>query len=316
MDSALRTDRIVVAGLPRSGTTYVGNILAHHPDVRMVLEPLNEEFGLRAVSGQFPYVSGGDPASIESAKVLSQMVELRGGWRRFAMSRGQNRTWAQKTGKVLVGSRTSRDWRSDALFERVGRPRAPVQCFKDPFATFALEHLARRHGVRSICIVRHPAAYYQSFVMQPWDFGIGRFINASAMRRDFGIDIEDETWRTAETDKLAYCAVLWRMMSQMVARTSTDSVMVVRFEDLAADIHATIDEVSSHFGLSMTQEMADYIEYTSSGSVIAPERLKVHSFVRDSHAVAEHWRTSIDADDEARLMALIGPDLHQFYGEW
>ena len=46
----VRTDRIVIAGLPRSGTTYVGKILDEDPDIRMIIEPLNEEFGLRSVT--------------------------------------------------------------------------------------------------------------------------------------------------------------------------------------------------------------------------------------------------------------------------
>jgi hypothetical protein len=316
MDSALRTDRIVVAGLPRSGTTYVGNILAQHPDVRMVLEPLNEEFGLRVVSGQFPYVSGEDPASIESARVLSQMVELRGGWRRLAMSRGNSRSRAEKTAKVLFGSRTNWNWRIDASMERVGMQGTPIQCFKDPFATFSLEHLARQHGIRSVCMVRHPGAYYQSFITQPWDFGIGRLMNVPGIRRDFGSDIDDQTWRAADSDKLTYCAVLWRMMSRMLAQISTDSVLVVRHEDLSADVSSVMERVAAHFGLSTTSDMSEYIESTSSGSAVAPEYLKVHSFVRDSKALAEHWRTAIDFDDESRLAELVGPDLHRFYQKW
>ena len=312
----VRTDRIVIAGLPRSGTTYVGKILDAHPDIRMVLEPLNEEFGLRAVDGQFPYVGErGGPDRDAAARLLDDVVALRGGWRRFVMSRGANRSLPRKALKVAFGSRVSWDWRIDAAAESMGKARVPVQCIKDPFATFSLDYLWASHGVRSLCMVRHPGAYFHSFVTQPWNFGIGRLSRAQSLRADFGQTIPTDLWVEAHSDRLAYCAVLWKLMAQYV-HTHRDTIKVVRHEDFAADVRGQVEEICDYFALTIAPSMERYIESTTSGSDVAPEYLRVHSFVRDSARVADHWRSAIDPSDEAVLRDAIGDDLRLLYGEW
>lgn len=313
--SRVRTDRIVIAGLPRSGTTYVGKILDLHPDVRMVLEPMNEEFGLRAVPGQFPYV--GDGSSREgqqAAALLAQMVELRGGWTRFRMSRGKARNPLQKAAKVLVGSRTSWDWRLDALGEAVGRPRVPVQLFKDPFVTFSLDHLANHHHLRSVCLVRHPGAYYYSFSTQPWEHGSDRIPSIEELRDDLG-GIEDALWTAARSDKLAYCALLWKLMARYISRCPS-LVMPVRHEDLSADVETEMARICEHFELEFTASMKEFVQSSSTGSKVAPEYLQVRSFDRDSSKVADYWRGKLSSADETRLQEAVGEDLTAFYDQW
>ena len=317
-DSAqkVRTDRIVIAGLPRSGTTYIGKILDAHPDIRMVLEPLNEEFGLRSVDGQFPYVGqGSGPDRDAAAQLLDDVVELRGGWRRLRMSRGNDQSAVRKAAKVLVGSRTSLDWRADHLSEAVGRPRVGIQCIKDPFATFSLDYLWEQHQIRSMCMVRHPGAYYQSFIAQPWEFGIGRLPQRDALRRDFGETVSDDLWKKAFDDKLAYCAVLWKLMANY-ANSTREIVKIVRHEDLAADVVAHSEAICEYFGFEFRPEMREFVESTISGSSVAPEHLKVRSFVRDTSKVADHWRSVISGPDETRLRDAIGEDLELFYEGW
>jgi len=312
----VRTDRIVVAGLPRSGTTYVGKILEQHPDIRMVLEPLNAEFGLRAVEGRFPYVSESDfSASGDAAALLDQMVDLRGGWRRLRQNRGGDRSLVRKVAKVAIGSKTSLDWRLDRLAESAGKPRAKVQCLKDPFATFALPYLGAAHGIRSICMVRHPGAYYNSFATQPWDFGTKRLLNGGGLRRDFGEGIDDELWNAANEDKRAYCAVMWKLMSRSLAETPSE-VLTVRHEDLSRDVVTNTERICEHMGLEIVPSMRDYIEVTSGGTSVASEYLQVRSFVRDSKALVDHWRESIDPADAQRLREIVGDDLSRFYEDW
>lgn len=313
-DTSARSDRIVVAGLPRSGTTYVGKILEQHADIHMVLEPLNDEFGLRSVTGKFPFVGeDGSEMDVRSAKLLAQMVDLRGGWKR-TIDREPRKVFGRRTAKTLIGSRTSLRWRRDRLLEIAGHRR--IQCYKDPFATFALGYLAETYAIRSVCMVRHPGGYFSSFDAQPWTHSISALMNATAMRDELGAGIPESLWSDAETDKISYCALTWRLMSNMVAKLDTERVLIVRHEDLARDVASCSIDIAEHLGLAFTDPMRDYVERTSTGTAVAPERLKVRSFVRNSRQVADHWRSSIDPFVEARLQELVADSLYELYGEW
>ncbi len=302
-----------ISGLPRSGTTYVGTILDQDPSIVMFNEPLNDEFGLRRVTHKYPYVSGGaDLASSSSAEWLDAVLNLRGGWRRFAFSPDRSRS--SHAAKIMLGSRVSWRWRLSRL-QRLTTHAGPRVCIKDPFATFALDHLARQSSIRSVCMVRHPAAYYLSFRTQRWRIGMHQLANEDALRLAYGEGIDDRTWKAAAHDQLVYCGLLWKMM----ARAITDSpmeVLSVRHEDLSLDADHVMDHVTGHLGLDYSAPMREFVERTTHGSAVAPQYQQFRQFNRNSASLVDYWRGAIDIAEQSRLRSLVADDLERFYAEW
>lgn len=72
---------VVVCGLARSGTTYVGKALSRAQSVHLINEPLNKDFGVTGVPRWYPYADEDDRNnSAETKKLIRDIIDLRAGW--------------------------------------------------------------------------------------------------------------------------------------------------------------------------------------------------------------------------------------------
>lgn len=303
-----------ISGLPRSGTTYVGTILDQDPSIVTFNEPLNDEFGLRRVTHKFPYIADGadDAQTHRSTQWLDAVLNLRGGWRRFALSPDRSRS--SHAAKILFGSRVSWRWRFARLQQLTPRT-AHRLCIKDPFATFALGHLARERAIPSVCMIRHPAAYYLSFRTQRWRIGMHQLANEHQLRSAYGDGIGDRLWNAAAHDHLVYCGLLWKMMARAISEAPS-AVLPVLHEDLSRGADAVLGEITSHLGLAYSAPMRTFVARTTQGIAVAPQYQRVRQFDRDSASLVDYWRGVLDTNEQHRLRGIVGDDLERFYTRW
>lgn len=182
-DEFAATGRILVIGPPRSGTTWVEQVLGRAASARVVHEPDNETcspFALRAKTslGRFPVLAPGDPAPVAYHDLWSRAFE---GVRRAATAR-----WL--TAKALL--RTA-DADLDAAFDNgpqrlsarlrlisalaslppeplPERPDDPPVLVKSVHASLAAEWIARRWKPRVVVVVRNPLNVVGSHVALGW----------------------------------------------------------------------------------------------------------------------------------------------------
>lgn len=166
---------VVVAGIPRSGTTWTGQALAHAHGSPLVHEPDNEKEFLAAFAakrglGRFPVLSPGDRA----AAYESLWLRALSGWgepdtrrtriaaRLWSRSSGERREAALR-GRMSVGLR--------AALALAGSPVPPASgaeagkaVVKTVHAPLALEWIADRFpGLRVVVVLRHPAGVLSSW---------------------------------------------------------------------------------------------------------------------------------------------------------
>ena len=155
---------VLVTGTPRSGTTPVGDVLAAARRTRTLYEPLNRHVGDRRVRRYFevPGTGGFMDATVDGLvdDVRRLRLRLRPGL--FPEDRGPRRL-----AKRLTGSRARMTYR---LARLPPRPRTLV--WKDPFAAFLAEDVARRHDVPVVVTLRPPEAVAASFKRLGWAFDV------------------------------------------------------------------------------------------------------------------------------------------------
>jgi sulfotransferase family protein len=282
---------ILVTGAHRSGTTWVGKMLALAPGVAYIHEPFNP----------------GTPAGISSApfdrgfSVVTAENEAR-------YLPGLRRTLAfdYALGAEFRSMRTPRDLarsvRDSWSFELSRRARRrPL--VKDPIALLSAEWLAQRFGMEVVVLVRHPAGFAASLDRLGWQHDFATFVEDGRVP---GIlhAYKDEIRAQAEEpgDVLEQAALLWRILYGVAAgyRERHPDWIFLRHEDAGADPAGTFEQLYKRLGLELTPAARERIA-RASGSENPAEGPSPHAVDLDSAGAVSRWRDQLTPEAIARL---------------
>lgn len=300
---------ILVTGAPRSGTTWLGNVLTLAPGTGNVHEPFNRDYphpGIcRAGLTHFLYLTEAD-----DARYLAPLGDTLS-WRYSV--RAQLR--ATRSPKALA--RFARDY---AYFQKMRRQRAQT-ILKDPLALFAAEWIGQRFGARTVVTIRHPAGFVASMRAAKY------IMNFSAFQRQPRLMAERLAPFAAEiaaaaphpSPSIEANALLWRILHHHIDRLRTEHPdwIFVRHEDLSHDPAAEFPAIFARLGLDFTPEVAAGLAQFTAGGLRG--RLSIFGnrrrTVRSSQASVETFRKRLSAAEIARIRELTDPLWRRFYDE-
>lgn len=306
---------VVICGLARSGTTYVGRALSRARGVHLVNEPLNKDFGVKGVPRWYPYAAGaGRENDTDTKKLIRDIIDLRAGW---THSSPPEYPLLTRLSKRVYGGRSGLVWSALRLTKFFGFPSRTL-CLKDPFATFAVGHMIESYGAKAVCLTRHPCALYLSQKRRGQAAHIEDLFAQRKLRSRYAGDIPDGTWESAVRHGPAGVALLWKIMARAI--TSQAGVLfnlsIVRHEDLCVDPVKTIKGICDHFGIACGRRVEKFVIETSRGNRVYAKDGKLHSFKRDSLALKDAWRGEINPQEETMIREVVGEDIHLLYERW
>lgn len=300
---------ILVTGAHRTGTTWVGKMLASSSQVAYISEPLNvlhRPGVLRApVSNWYTLISAENESAYLPA--FREMLAFRYGlWREIRSLRSR---------KDFL--RMGRDF---SVFLR-GRFMRQRPLIKDPFAVFSAPWFAERLGCRVVITVRHPAGFASSLKRLNWLFDFGDLLEQPALMEKW-LDVDRAEMESVQTnDLIGQAALLWRMVYRVVARMMKlhPSFIVVRHEDLSLDPVSCYRDLYAVLDLDFTPKVEQAILNASSTENPAElSKGKVHAIKLDSRANLDNWKKRLNADEIARIREMTGKVTNLFYSdeEW
>ena len=256
-----RVDRkpILVTGSHRSGSTWVGQMIATSPRVGYVHEPFNVDHhpGIcpMSVPYWFTYVTDENASRFQPA--LDRTL-------RFAYS-------------PLAELRTARRPRHFArvvvdgghfLKYRLLRCRPLL---KDPLALFTTEWLASEYSMDVVLLVRHPAAFAASVRRQGYTHPFSDFLRQPQLMRDHLAPFEQEI-RAIEArspDVIDEAALLWRLTTFMTLKLQSlhPDWLFYRYEDLAQDPTEHFKRIFGKLHLKFTREIHDRIDRATNPNI-------------------------------------------------
>ena len=300
---------ILVTGAHRTGTTWVGKMLAASPQVAYISEPLNvwhRPGVLRApVSKWYTLICEENEAQYVPA--FREMFGFRYGlWREMRLLRSR---------KDFL--RMGRDF---SIFLR-GRLLRQRPLIKDPFAVFSAPWFAERLGCRVVITVRHPAAFASSLKRLNWPFDFRDLLEQPLLMQRW-LDVDRAEMESIRSDDIiGQAALLWRMIYRVVARTMKlhPLFIVVRHEDLSLDPVSSYRDLYAALDLDFTPKVEEMILNASSSENPAElSKKKVHAVKLDSRANLDNWKKRLSADEVTCIREMTGKTAKLFYSdeEW
>ena len=302
-----RGRHILVTGPHRSGTTWIGNTLAQHGGMRILLEPFNRNyppygFGLVMKEAYTDFESSSQKEELKAAFD----AHLAGGAARYALG---------------VCHATQAGWKTPLRFlwhalESLRRPRVLV---KDPLALFSAAWLADRYDLDVICTMRQPFSFVASLKVAEWGFSFKNLLRQKALLERLPPQHVQHMEKLADNreERIEKWSLLWNVLHHQIAtyRRSRNDWLFVRYEDVALNPMEGFASMLRHIGLDMNTPVKTYIEsYTSSRNPAETNSTAYQP--RDAKKTVDSWKTRLTSDEisaiadfTAELREELYPDL-------
>lgn len=284
---------LLVTGSHRSGSTWLGRMLASADELQYVQEPFNIVAWQRWLTPrpdrQFLYLTeaNGRPYEAGVERVLQLRYPL--------VAHLQTRPTPQ------MAKRAARI----ALDARKARRRGARPLIKDPIALFSVEWLEDRFDLQPVVLVREPVAFVGSLKERDWTFDFAHWAEQPLLLDEIATERRDEITAAVATplDIVDQGILQWNVFYDFVAdyRQRRPDAVVLSYERLARNPATEMPALFERLGLGFgpAQQTAITRLTTAAGSE-ATSAIDVH---RRSDEALETWRTRLEPDEVARVTA-------------
>jgi hypothetical protein len=310
---------VLVTGLPRTGTSWVGKMLEAGGEVVYVNEPLN------------PQHPPGRSPGVLNAEVTHRFqyicLDNEGAWLAPFTDTVRLRYGVLAE---LRRNRSAYDLARMAKYLRsftVGRVRGRRALLDDPFAILSVPWLTDRLGVRSTVLIRDPVALVASWRRFDWSVDFHDVLDQPLLVRDLLGPYEERMRELiGSQDHVAKIALLWSAVYDAVDRfRGTDPrIRLVRYEDLATDPVPGFAGLYRHLGLRYSEDARRQVERatTARGGTDRSHVWRLRGGLSrtafrpmDSRAGLQTYRDRLSAQDIHRVRELTADVTSRFYPE-
>lgn len=306
---------ILVSGSHRSGTTWIGRMLAEAPNVFYIHEPFSvtDPPGRGICNAQFKhwftYITRENEASFY--KPLHNTIRLK-----YDLAGGL---------KTHPGRAGLRELHREYMSFRRHRQSGTRVLLKDPMAFFSAEWLAERFDMQVVMVIRHPAAFVSSIKKLKWHHPFSHFLEQPALMRGMLHPFEDEIKQYAckEQALLDQAILLWKLIhhTMLQYRKARPEWIFVRHEDIARDPVSEFRQLYHQLSLEFTPQVEGVIESFSSSRNPSETDAPVGSeeiLMRDSASSIWNWKKRLSPSEIEKIRCHVEGISSAFYSaeEW
>lgn len=299
---------ILVTGSHRSGTTWVGLMLALSPGVGYLHEPLSPRrwpgWLRRPPPHWFVYVCWENEAAY--APLVEDVLAFRYPLRGLLRMRSARQAFQ-------MAEEVPFSW-----WYRLRRARPLV---KDPIAVMSCEWLAERFGMRPVVMIRHPAAFAGSLKRVDWPrFDFRNWTEQPLFLRDLAGPYREEiqAFSEQEHDRIDETILLWNVIHHVIRgyRERHPEWEFVRHEDLAEEPLKGFRDLFDHLDLVWDRTAETVIRRSSTDRERSEVPAYLHRTVRrDSRAARWTWLDRLTPEERDRVRRGTADVASAFYGE-
>jgi hypothetical protein len=303
---------ILVTGAPRSGTTFLGKMLALNIDVQEIEEPFNTETGIVGVDQPFVYLRSGERLSKEQKLYDVLINDLLDGkaWYKPSSLRPETKNPIRQVARNLLVSKQNLDY---VLQSKIPYKKRIV--IKDPNACFLSEYLVRRFPIESVVIMRHPASTVASYKRLGWRYDLEHLKNQQKLMNDLiepylGGVKPDKLSPVEQWSYLWLC--IYSVLEEFVSRNS--SMVLITHEELSINPLPTIETLYARFDLDFTNKVKDeVIKHTDPTNPVGARNNVVHDLYRNSAQNIYRWHEILDKNEVSAIRRITEPLAGRYY---
>ncbi len=267
---------ILITGIHRSGTSWLGKMLALGGEVNLINEPFNCDswfYSLnRLVDKWYLYIKNG--LEIESeAKFADQ--QLLNGHVKEVYSKKRLKYWVP--------------------FSRTGRP-----LIKDPIAAFSSEWLSHHFKMEAVKLLNHPAAFSASLKQMSWLFPFEDLLCQNSIMEEHLSSFRESTMSIKKSDIIQNAILIWNCVYSVLTTYLERNVKwaSVKHEDLSKIPTDELEKLYNKLNLPRENHVETKIfKFTfTNNSTSAPEG-KAHNLKRNSSNLIKSWKNILSENE-------------------
>lgn len=204
-----------------------------------------------------------------------------------------------------------------SLFYRLRRMRPLL---KDPIALMSAEWLAERFDMRTVVMIRHPAAFASSIKRLSWRFDFQNWRDQPLLQRDLLGPYEDRIREFAEREQdiLEQAILMWNVLHHVIRgyEERHPDWSFVRHEDLSEEPLKGFRELYEKLDLAWDQFAEEAIVRSSTDETRKEVPTYLHRTVRrDSRAARWTWTTRLSPEEQQRVRKGTEEVAARWYGD-
>ena len=303
---------ILVTGSHRSGTTWIGRMLAEAPSLLYIHEPFSvSDAPSRGICNTefkywFTYITRENETNFY--KPIRNMVHLK-----------YDLVGGLKTYRSKVGLRELRCEYVSFLQHRQKYAKALI---KDPIAFFSAEWLAERFDMNVVMVIRHPAAFVSSIKKLGWQHPFSHFQEQTSLMREFLYPFAGEIREHASKtyDPFDQAILLWKLIHYTMIRyqESHRNWIFVRHEDISRNPIDTFRKLYYQLDLEFSGETQKVIESYSALTNPSETDVPVGSeeiLMRNSVSNIWNWKSRLTTSEIKRIRNSADDISQAFYSD-
>lgn len=187
---------------------------------------------------------------------------------------------------------------------------------KDPLAIFSVNWLAHHFQIKPILLIRHPAAFYTSFLERGRIPRIEILSSQKELMRVLPSEIRKQFEAYAQETTLSkakFCTAVWNATNWFILQYKKQHPdwLFIRHEDISISPVDSFKQLFEYAQLSFTQDVKDNIIETSGFS----GETNYRSYHRDSKSEVKKWKTRLSTEEITKIKSLTSEISAHFYSE-
>ncbi len=216
---------ILVTGSHRSGSTWVGRMIAESPAIAYIHEPFHIQHRKGICGAEFKYWF--TYISYENESVFYNDLKRTIEYAYNLSGELKAKNFRKDLWDIL------REYCKFLIFRTLNfRP-----LIKDPIAVFSAEWLASKFDMEVIVLIRHPAAFASSLKRLNWKHPFSDFLSQPLLMKDHLYPFENEIkqYSEEEYDIIDQAILLWKLIHKMIIKYKEkhNDWIFLRHEDIS-----------------------------------------------------------------------------------